>query len=103
MDKQLRRLRSIGVLITNGHIVYFRELFDHVEYKAIADVMQVSNHTLNSIMNEPEYYPTGFFISLAAAMEVEEWRMIAIVWNQYRQSLPAIAGRGRRLNYKRYA
>jgi hypothetical protein len=81
-DDPFRRVRH---LINKGILKKFRAIFLYLPGSAIARELKISEDEMNMIIDEPHKYPFVIFFRIGALLNVTEWNMLQLIYNQTMQ------------------
>lgn len=78
-EKQLKQIRS---MIDKGEITLFKEIFDYYDITPIINHLRTNHATLTGYITNASQIRIGKIISIAEYFDVDEKKMINIVYNQ---------------------
>jgi hypothetical protein len=78
-EKQLKQIRS---MIDKGDITLFKEIFDYYDITPIINHLRTNHATLTGYITNIAQIRMGKIISIAEYFDVDERKMINIVYNQ---------------------
>lgn len=78
-EKQARQIRS---MIDKGEITLFKEIFDYYDITPIINHLRTNHATLTGYITNVSLIRIGKIIQIAEYFDVDERKMINIVYNQ---------------------